>query len=100
MKQLNLKDVIIKNLKNENKRRNDVVNQLQEKIIILESKSKSVEQYGRRSNIETTGIPNSVSDDNLESTVMNVFRKSTSVYVMADDIEACQIIGNSAGDSK
>ena len=37
---INLKEVIIKNLQNENKRLNDVVNQMQEKIISLESKSK------------------------------------------------------------
>ena len=36
---INLKEVIIKNLKNENKRLNDEVNQLQQKIISLESKS-------------------------------------------------------------
>ena len=42
----NLKKVIIKNLQNENKRLNDVVNQLQENIVSLEFKSNSVEQYG------------------------------------------------------
>ena len=44
---INLKEVAIKNLQNENKRLNDVVNQLQEKVISLESKSNSAEQYGR-----------------------------------------------------
>ena len=43
----NLKEVIIQNLQNVNKRLNAVVNQLQEKIITLESKSNSVEQYVR-----------------------------------------------------
>ena len=42
----NLKEVSIKNLQDENKRPNDVVNQLQKKVISLESKSNSVEQYG------------------------------------------------------
>ena len=42
---INLKEVIIQNLQNENKRLNAIVNQLQEKIITLESKSNSVEQY-------------------------------------------------------
>ena len=40
---INLKEVIIKNLQNENKRLNDVVNQLQEKIVSFEFKSNSVE---------------------------------------------------------
>ena len=43
---INLKEVAIKNLQNENKRLNDVVNQLQENIVSLEFKSNSVEQYG------------------------------------------------------
>ena len=49
---------------------------MQEKIISLESKSNSVEQYGRRNNMEINGIPNSISDDNLESTVINVLGKA------------------------
>ena len=88
---INLKEVIIKNLQNENKRLNDVVNQLQEKIISLESKSNSVEQYVRQNNMEINGIPNSISDDNLKSTVINVLSKATNVHVTADDNEACQI---------
>ena len=45
---INLKEVIIQNLQKENKRLHVVVNQLQKKkkIISLESKNNSVEQYG------------------------------------------------------
>ena len=39
---INRKEVKIKNLQNENKRLDDVVNHLQEKIICLEFKSNSV----------------------------------------------------------
>ena len=39
---VNLKEVIIRNLQNENKRMNDAVNQLQEKIISLKSKNSSI----------------------------------------------------------
>ena len=39
---VNLKEVIIRNLQNENKRVNDAVNQLQEKIISLKSKNSSI----------------------------------------------------------
>ena len=49
---------------------NDVVNQLN--IIGLESKSNSVEQCDRRNKNEINRIPNSISDDNLESNVINV----------------------------
>ena len=97
---INLKEVIIRNLQNENKRLNDVVNQLIEKIISLESKSNVAEQYGRQNNIEINGIPNTISDDNLELTVINVFSKATNVHVTADDIEACNGISKSKGNSK
>ena len=43
--------------------------------------------------MEINGIPNSISDDNLESTVFNVLSKDTNVLVAADDIEACHRIG-------
>ena len=50
--------------------------------------------------MEINGIPNSISDDNLESTVINVLSKATNVHVTADDIEACHRIGKSKGNSK
>ena len=83
---INLKEVIIRNLQNENKRLNDVVNHLQETIVSLEPKINSAEQYGRRNNMEINRIPNSISDGNLESTVINVLSKATNVHVTADDI--------------
>ena len=73
---------------------------MQEKIISLESKSNSVEQYGQQNNMESNGIPNSISDDNLESTVINVLSKATNVHVTEDDIEACHRIGKYKGNSK
>ena len=94
---INLKEVIIKNLQSENKKLIDVFNQLQEKIVSLESKSNSFEQYGRRNNMEMNEIPNSISDGNLESTVANIFSKATNVNVTTDDIEACHRIGKSKG---
>ena len=57
-------------------------------------------QYGRRNNMEINGSPNSVSDDNLESAVVNVLSKATNEHVTADDIEACHRIGKSKGNSK
>ena len=66
---------------------NDEVNQMQEKIISLESKCNSVEQYGRRNNMEINGIPNCISDDNLEVTVVNLLSKVANVHVTADDMK-------------
>ena len=70
---------------------------MQEKIVSLESKSNSFEHCGKRNNMKMNGIPNSISDDNLESTVTNIFSKATNVNVTTDDIEACHRIGKSKG---
>ena len=46
--------------------------------------------------MEINGIPNGISDGNLESTVINVLSKATNVHVTADDIEAYHRIGKGA----
>ena len=50
--------------------------------------------------MEINGIPNSISDDNLESTVINVLSKATNVHVTADDTEACQISKSKGNSTK
>ena len=40
--------------------------------------------------MEINGIPNSISDDNLDSTVINGFSKAKNIHVAAYGIEACQ----------
>ena len=50
--------------------------------------------------MDINGIPNSLSNENLESTVINVLRKATNVHVTADDIEECHRIGKSKGNSR
>ena len=96
---LNLKDVIIKNLRVENERLRKKVNVLENKILTLESEHNSLEQYGRRNNIENTGIPDSVSDQNLEEKVVDILNEIT-VNVSAKDIEACHRVGVSKNSSK
>ena len=46
------------------------------------------------------GITNSISDDNLESTIINVASKATNVHVTVDDIETRHRIGKYKGNSK
>ena len=67
---LNLKDVIIKDLLVENQRLRNKINNLEKKVISLEENSNSLEQYGRRNNLEITGIPNDIEDQNLEEKVL------------------------------
>ena len=54
---LNLKDIIIKNLQIENERLRNRVSYLNKRIVSLEFNHNMLEQYGRRNNIEITGIP-------------------------------------------
>ena len=68
----NLKDVIIKNLQIENQRLRSKVNLLENKVIHLEINSNHLEQYGRRNNLEITGISDDVDDHSLESSNRSV----------------------------
>ena len=62
---LNLKDVIIKDLQVENQRLRMKVNNLENKVISLEINENHLEHYGRRNNLQITGISDDVSDENL-----------------------------------
>ena len=96
---LNLKDVIIKNLQLENQRLRTRVNNLENKVISLEISGNHLEQYGRRNNLEITGISDDVSDQNLESKVVDVLNE-IQVDVSRSDIEACHRIARSKNSSK
>ena len=91
---LNLKDVIIKN-----ERLRKKINVPENKILILESGYNSLEQYGRRNNIEITGIPDSFPDQNLDERVVDVLNE-ISVNVSPEDIEAFRRVGVSKTSSK
>ena len=96
---LNLKDVIIKNLQLENQRLRTRVNNLENKVISLEISGNHLEQYGRRNNLEIPGISDDVSDQNLESKVVEVLNE-IQVDVSRSDIEVCHRIGRSKNSSK
>ena len=96
---LNLKDVIIKNLQVENERLRKKVNVLENKVLTLESEHNSLEQYGRRNNIEITGIPDNVPDQILEEKVVDILNE-ISVDVSPKDIEVCHHVGVSKNNSK
>ena len=82
---LNIKDIIIKDLQMENQRLRKKVSDLQKKIDIIEENNNSLEQYGRRNNIEITGIPESVEDQKLEETVVKVLN-TIDLNVSTNDI--------------
>ena len=69
---LNSKDIIIKNLQVQSYRLRKKVNAHENKILILESGHNSLEQYRCCNNIEITGIPDSIPNQNLEEKVVNI----------------------------
>ena len=91
---LNVKDVIIKNLQIKDDRLREKVSNLESKVTSLEINQNMLEQYGRRNNIEVSGIPDSVEDNCIEEKAISVFT-SIGIDVKSNDIEACHGIGKS-----
>ena len=57
----------------------------EERIINLEKNLVEVEQYSRSNNVELSGIPNSICDEDLENTVITICKES-GIDVDARDI--------------
>ena len=68
----NLKDAVIKRLREENLNLQQKWNKLVAKIVKFETEQNSLAQSGRRSNIVFTGIPESLDDNNLDNTVISM----------------------------
>lgn len=87
---------IVSDLTNENKiLRKDVI-ELAEKIdvqknqiIDLQINQNKMDQYGRRNNLEISGIPDEISHDNLQESVVGILT-DIGIKVTSDEIEACQ----------
>ena len=71
----NLKDIIIKDLQIENQRLRDKVINLEKRVVSLEVGGNLLDQYGRRNNLEMTGIPDDVEDEDLEEKVIKILNK-------------------------
>ena len=91
-KVIKLKDIIIKNLQDESKRLKTKVNVFENKINDLEIQNNNLDQYSRRNNIEISGIPQSVSDIQLEEKVIDIL-KVIDVNITMNEIEACHRLG-------
>ena len=96
---LNLKDIIIKNIQDENQRLRKKVSDLESKVISLENDHNSLKQYGRRNNLEISGILDTVPDQNLEQKVTEILDE-IDVSVSPNDIEACHRMGSSVNNSR
>ena len=69
---LNLKDIVIKILQKCDTRFHAKCNYLEKKDFSLETKLNHLSQYCRRNNLELSGIPASVEDKDVESTVSSI----------------------------
>ena len=80
----------------------NVNSRLEERIINLEKNQAKGEQYSRRNNVELSSIPNSICDEDLENTVINISKESR-INMDARDIEGCHrlpLSRNSRGHNK
>ena len=80
----------------------NVNSRLEERIINLEKNQAKGEQYSRRNNVELSSIPNSICDEDLENTVINISKESR-INMDARDIEGCHrlpLSRNSRGRDK
>ena len=80
----------------------NVNRKLEDKIVYLEKNQAKGEQYSHRNNMEISGIPNTIPDNDLENTVISICRDSE-VEIDPKDIEGCHRIPlsrNSRGQDK
>ena len=91
---LNIKDVIIRRLPEDNIKLKERVSCLEDKVVQLEIKNNSLEQYRRRNSLKTERIPTSISGDELEKTALGILN-SINVDLNSFDMEACYRIGRS-----
>ena len=72
---------------------------LSDQIKLLERQCRANEQYSRRECLEISGIPESVSDIDLEGKFLNLFQK-IDIEVHPDNIEACHWVKSNADRKK
>ena len=85
---IHLKDIVIKNLQDEKKRLKTKVNVLQNKITDLEIQNNNADQHSRSENVEISGNPQSVSNNQLEEKVVYIL-KAIDVNITSNEIGAC-----------
>ena len=85
---LEMKDQIIKNLVESNKKLQKKVESLERELQYQKEEIQSNNQYGRRSNIEVSGIPNSVKDQEVEGKIIEILQK-IDVDISNEEVEAC-----------
>ena len=75
---------------------------LQKRVIELEKSQTKAKQYSRRNNVEISGIPHEILDNNLEDKVIDIY-KDAGIEIGHMDIEGCHrlpLSRNNAGGTK
>lgn len=90
-----MKNKIISNLIEQNKKMQQKIEALENTVYDqnkelrdLQLTTEATNQYGRRSNIEISGVTNDIDDDQLEDKMIEIFNKME-VNVTKSDIESC-----------
>ena len=86
---MKVKDSVIEALKEDNLKLQKKVEYLEEQLSHNDTQINKLDQHNRRNSIE---IPSSVSDENLEKKVINIF-KCLNIIIQSNDIEDCHRIG-------
>ena len=75
---------------------------LEKRVTELEKSQAKAEQYSRRNNVEISGIPREILDNNLEDKVIDIY-KDAGIEIGHMDIEGCHrlpLSRNNAGGTK
>ena len=96
---ISLKDTAIKRLQEENERLHIKCQQLENRVAFIESSHDALEQHGMRNNLVISGIPDSVQDSELESTITSIL-SDIDVNLESREVEECHRIGKSNNGSE
>ena len=89
---INIKEIVLRNLQDRNEKLKRRCEQLEKRCLKYESDHNALVQFGRRNSLVLSGIPESVSEDVLEKSVITVLA-DIDVSVKSQDIEACHRFG-------
>ena len=93
-----IKDHVIQQLLDENKKLTTKVNWMANEIANIKREDALVDQKMRKNNIEIVGITNSVQDDMLEEQAIKLMNLIIPSPIVSTDIQACHRLPNRSGN--
>ena len=84
-----LREHVIDKLIEENAKLQDRLNLMEDRVQKLETVLADSNQYSRKNNIELSGIPNNVSDEDLEDKCLELLNKIVVIPITSAEIDAC-----------